>query len=98
MATLRERVDHERLEVRDELLGLRKQPALVDQSGAHPRLHALDEDAILGADLRVERERLLDPGLVGVLGDEVVEEAVRLLGSRAARSGRSRSSGARASR
>ena len=55
-------------------------PALVDQPCAHPRLDALDEDAILGADLRVERERLLDPGLVGVLGDEVVEEAVGLLG------------------
>ena len=45
-----------------------------------PRLDALDEDAILGADLRVEGERLLDPGLVGVLGHEVVEEAVRALG------------------
>ena len=52
---------------------------LVDHSGAHPRLDALDEDAILGADLRVERERLLDPGVVRVLGDEVVEEAVGLL-------------------
>ena len=49
-------------------------------SPAHPGLYALDEHAILGADLRVERERLLDPRLVGVFGDEVVEEAVRLLG------------------
>ena len=37
---------------------------------------------ILGADLGVERERLLDPRLVGVLGHEVVEEAVRRLASR----------------
>ena len=42
-----------------------------------PGLDALDEDAVLGADLRVELERLLDPRLVGVLRDEVVEEAVR---------------------
>ena len=96
MAQLRERVDDERLEVRDELLGLRQQPALVDEPRAHARLDALDEDAILGADLRVERERLLDPRLVGVLGDEVVEEAVRPLRRRAGRSGRSRSSAARA--
>ena len=46
-----------------------------------PGLDALDEHAVLGADLGVERERLLDPRLVGVLGDEVVEEAVRPLGA-----------------
>ena len=34
---------------------------------------------ILGAHLGIEGERLLDPRLVGVLGHEVVDEAVRLL-------------------
>ena len=79
LVPLGERVYDERLEVRDELLGLRKEPSVVDEPRAHARLHALDEHAILGADLCVERQRLLDPGLVGVLGDEVVEEAVRPL-------------------
>ena len=60
----------------------RQQPPALDEPGAHARLHALDEHAVLRADLRVERERLLDPRLVGVLGDEVVEEAVRPLGPR----------------
>ncbi len=74
---LGERVDDERLEVRDEPLRLGEEPAVLDEPASHPCLHALDEDAILRADLRVERQRLLDPRLVGVLRDEVVEEAVR---------------------
>ena len=43
-------------------------------------LHPLDERPVLGADLGVEGERLLDPRLVGVRRDEVVEKAVRPLG------------------
>jgi len=66
--------------VSDELLGLGKQPPVLDEARSHPGLHALDEHAILGPDLGVEREGLLDPRLVGIGGDEVVEEAVRLLG------------------
>ena len=91
-----ERVDDERLEVRDELLGLREQPAVVDEPGSHAGLHALDEHPILRAHLGVERERLLDPRLVGVLRDEVVEEAVCPSPGRAGRSARSRSSVGRA--
>src|SRR5687767_757349 len=67
---LRERFYDQRLEVRDELLGLRQQPPFFDEPGPHAGLHAFDEHAILGADLRVERKRLLDPRLVGVLRDE----------------------------
>ena len=69
---------------------------VVDEPGPHAGLHALDEHAILRADLRIERERLLDPGLVCVLCDEVVEEAVCPLRGRAEPSDRSRSSVARA--
>ncbi len=66
--------------MRHEPLGLREQTTSLDQTRANSLLHALDEGSVLGADLRVERERLLDPGVVGVRRDKVVEEAVRALG------------------
>jgi hypothetical protein len=58
-----------------------RQPSVLDEALPHPRLDALDEHAVLRPDLRIEREGLLDPRLVRVCRDEVVEEAVRLLGS-----------------
>ena len=64
----------------DELLGLGHQPAFVDQPRPDALLYALHEHAVLGADLGVEGERLLYPGLVGVRVDEVVQEAVPALG------------------
>jgi hypothetical protein len=47
-----DRVEHERLEVRDQPLGLRHQPAVLDQSRANARLHVLDQRGVLDADLR----------------------------------------------
>ena len=44
--------------MRDELLRLGQEPPVLDQPGANAGLHAFDERAVLGADLRVERERL----------------------------------------
>ena len=67
--------------MRDELLGLRHEPPLVEEPGAHTGLDTLDQDPVLGADLGVERKGLLDPRVVGVGCDEVVEKAVRALGS-----------------
>ena len=62
-----EGVEDERLEVRDELLGLRHEAT---PSSRSPRpnagLDALDEHTVLGADLGVEGQHLLDPRLAGV--------------------------------
>src|ERR687891_2695313 len=77
---LRERVDDERLEAGDEALGHRKQSALLEQPARDSQLDPLDELRVLGADLGIEGEHLLDPRVVGVRSDEVVEETARAVG------------------
>src|SRR5262245_17251531 len=70
---------HELLEPRHELLALAQEPSLRDDPRAHALLDALDENAILGANLAIEREQLVDPGEIGVRREEVIEEARRAL-------------------
>ena len=52
------------LEVGDELLALGEDAALGQDSRANPALDALDERPILGPDLGVEGDQLVDPLLV----------------------------------
>ena len=73
--TAGEALAHVGLEVRDQLLVVREQAALLDQAAARAGLRALDEPGVLRADLVVEREELRDPVRVGVGREEVVEEA-----------------------
>ena len=63
------------LEVGDKLLALGKDPALGQDPRPNPALDAFDERAVLGADLVVEGDQLVDPLLVDLRGEEVVEEA-----------------------
>src|SRR5438445_8011186 len=76
----RERFRAKALEVRDELLALGEQPPFAEHAGAHPALDALDEGAVLQADLVVERDQLVHPRLVDVRREEVVEKAPGSLG------------------
>ena len=69
---------------------------MVEPAASHALLDALDEDGVLGADLAVELEHVVDPRLVDVRADEVVEEAGRALRRRWAGPARSRGSDARA--
>ena len=52
------------LEVRDQLLALREESSLAQDSRAHASLDALDEAPVLLADLVVEGQQLVDPGLI----------------------------------
>ncbi len=63
-----------------QLLALGQQTALVEQPGADAGLDRLDERAVLEPDLVVEGEQLLDLRVRDLLGEEVVEEALRPLG------------------
>ena len=74
------RVPHEPLEVGDQPLALRHQPAVLHEPGAHPALHRLDQHAVLGPDLAVEGDQLLLLRLADVRPEEVVEEAGRAFG------------------
>src|SRR5438094_6476421 len=69
------------LEVSDELLALREQAALAQDSRADASLHALHEAPVLLADLVVEGHQLVDPGLIDVRREEVIEEPRRALGA-----------------
>src|SRR5919197_4220619 len=65
------------LEVDDQLLGRPHEPSLLYRPRGDAALDALDEHPVLGADLAIERDELLDPRLVRVGREEVVEEAGR---------------------
>src|SRR4029077_8126170 len=62
------------LEVGNELLALGENAALGQDSRANPALDTLDERPILAPDLVVEGDQLVDPLLVDLGGEEVVEE------------------------
>ena len=69
-----------RLEVGDELLVVREQPAVRDEAAPRAGLGGLDQRRVLGADLVVEREELRDPLLGRVRREEVVQEPVAAAG------------------
>src|SRR5439155_22077871 len=69
------------LEVSDELLALREEAALVQDSRADASLHALHEAPVLLADLVVEGHQLVDPSLLDVRCEEVIEKPRRALGA-----------------
>ena len=59
-----ERLRAKPLEVGDQLLALREESSLAQDSRAHASLDALDEAPVLLADLVVEGQQLVDPGLI----------------------------------
>jgi hypothetical protein len=65
--------------VGDQLLAVAHEDAVVQRSRAHAPLHALDERQIFVSDLIVEGEEVVDPCLLDVRAEEVVEEAVGAL-------------------
>src|SRR5882724_10209906 len=69
------------LEMGDQLLALREEPALAQDSRPDASLYALHEAPVLLADLVVEGDQLVDPGLVHVRREEVIEEPRRPLGA-----------------
>ena len=69
-----ERLDDERLEVRDQLLRLGHQEPRLEAAARDPALNRLDEAPVLRADRLVEREVVGEPLLVDAGADEVVEE------------------------
>src|SRR5947209_12503455 len=73
---LRQRVRAKALEVRDELLALGHQAAFLEDSGRDTAVDALDKRDVLGSDLRVERDQLVDPVLVDARREEVVQPTV----------------------
>ena len=68
------------LEMSDQLLASAHQPAVLEAAGGDASVDALDEHPVLLADLVVEGHELVDPRLVDVGPEEVVEEAVRPVG------------------
>src|SRR2546421_32328 len=64
----------------DKLLALREQPPFAEYAGAHSALDAFDERPVLQADLVVEGDELVDPGLIDVRCEEVVQKAPGSLG------------------
>src|SRR6266487_480650 len=69
------------LEVSDQLLALREEAACAQDSRPDASLHALHEAPVLLADLVVEGHQLVDPGLVDVRREEVIEKPRRPLGA-----------------
>src|SRR6266576_2339971 len=69
------------LEMGDQLLALGEEASLAQDPRPDTPLHALDEAPIFRADLVVEGHELVDPGLVHVRREEVVEEPTRPLGA-----------------
>src|SRR5436190_1246062 len=63
----------------DQLIALGQQPAFGQDARADAALDALDEHGVLAPDLVIEGDQLVDPGLVDVWCEEVVEEAHRPL-------------------
>ena len=80
MSGLGECAADEVVEVGDEALAFRQEPAFGDKARADAALDPLDQRRVLAADLVVPRQRLLDPGRIRIRGEEVVEEARRPLG------------------
>src|SRR5512140_1805946 len=72
-----QRASCEALEVADQLLGAAHQVPVLQPAGGEAPLDALDEHRVLTADLVVEAHQLVDPRLVDVGPEEIVEEAVR---------------------
>src|SRR2546421_615702 len=70
-----ERLGDLALEMHDQLLRFGHQPSVLDRSRRDPAVDDLDERPVLGADLGVEGDELLDPRLLGIGREEVVEEA-----------------------
>src|SRR5207247_1026226 len=62
------------LEMGDQLLALREQPSFGQDPRSDAALDALDQGAVFPPDLVVERDQLVDPGLVHVRSEEVVQE------------------------
>src|SRR5205823_14631865 len=69
------------LEMRDQRLARGHQTPVLDETRSDAALDALDKRPVLAADLVVELEQLIDPFLVDVRGEEVVEEPSRPLGA-----------------
>src|SRR5438270_6661682 len=67
--------------MRDQRLARGHQTPVLDETRSDAALDALDKRPVLAADLVVEREQLIDPFLVDVRGEEVVEEPSRPLGA-----------------
>src|SRR5207237_10936245 len=63
----------------DQLLAAAHQHTVLECSRADATLDPCDEDRVLATDLVVEREQIVDPGLLDVWAEEVVEVAVRPL-------------------
>ncbi len=61
----------------DEVLARRQEPTVLHHSGLEACVHGLDEAVVLGADLLVEGDHLLDRLLRHVLRQEVVVGAER---------------------
>ena len=76
---LRQRFRAKTLEMGDQLLALGEEAPLREDARADTALHALDQGRVLAADLVVEGDQLVDPLLVDVPREEVVEEARRPL-------------------
>ncbi len=64
----------------DQLLAVAHEDAVLDGAGGDAPLHALDEHPILPPHLVVEGEEVVDPVLLDVGAEEVVEKAVRAVG------------------
>src|SRR5438552_1841737 len=70
---LRERLGAKAVEMGDELLAFRHQPARLEHAARHTALHAFDERDVLVPDLPVEGNQLVDPLLPDAGREEVVE-------------------------
>src|SRR2546430_11777960 len=66
--------------MRHQLLALWHQSPGLEHARPDAALDALDEHRVLPADLAVELEQLVDPGLIDVRSEEIVEEARSALG------------------
>src|SRR5213080_4425653 len=75
-----QRFTGELLEMSDQLLASAHQPAVLEAPGGHAAVDALDEHPVLLADLVVEGHQLVDPRLVDVGPEEVVQETVGAVG------------------
>src|SRR5919201_5962244 len=78
---LRHRLGSKVLELSDELLALVHQPSVLEHPARHASLDGFHERDVLAADLVVEGDELVDPLLVDVRCEEVVEPALRPLGA-----------------
>src|SRR5689334_2973137 len=61
--------------MRDEWLARRHESSFAEDTRPHTSVHPLDELRVLTSDLVVELEQLVDPRLVDVGSEEVIEES-----------------------